>query len=209
MGRRRSYNLYYLYHFIPVIFYFHRKDPLISIREVCLRLMQPYIVITEMVLDLLLMLFVSSTVASPAIYDMWLKCPCYIQNCINAGLGAVIWNVCMARICLFYRLGQLGTEDQFENTIADKVVTVFGYLNGPALFSRLQRRVLGTDIAADGDGSMSIRSATTGATTESEGKRQMYIERGLWGIKVCQFLLLDACLVLLLGFALYCGDLSS
>jgi hypothetical protein len=136
-----------------------------------------------MVLDLLLMLFVSSTVASPAIYDGWLKCPCVIQNCINAALGAVIWNVCMARICLFYRLGQLGTDDRFENTFADKVVTYLGYLNGPALFSRLERRVHGTVVAADGDDKKSIRSATTGGTDEAE-KKQRSIEKVLWLVKV-------------------------
>ena len=136
-----------------------------------------------MVLDLLLMLFVSSTVASPAIYDMWLRCPCVLQNCINAALGAVIWNVCMARICLFYRLNQLGTEDRFENTFADKVVSVCGYFNCPAVFWKLEDRVRGSTIPTPTSEKSSIRSGSTTGTDEIS-KQEILKERILWVLKV-------------------------
>jgi hypothetical protein len=147
---------------LPIVFWQHRNHPLITVRL-------PILVIVELLLDLWL-LFVVSSLFSTWSAQIWGHVACWFQNSLNAGLGALLWNVTMSRIIIFHLLrksNSLEPSKDFLQGKFDRFIHWVGYFMAPKEYLRLEQRILAKSKISSTSASASAASSTSHQTETS------------------------------------------
>jgi len=120
----------------PIVIYAMRNRPLMKAR-------MPYVIITEIIIDLLAAMLINFTQTSTA----WLQedqsgYNCAFGNFIYTALLVSVWHVSLARILLFYKTAQSNTRNHKHSTQSrfDNILFHIGKAIGPKDFQRAHLR---------------------------------------------------------------------